>query len=521
MITYEMAKRYIDGTEFGHPVSVIPVSLSFDGKKYQKKPLVAWKAYQEKLATDKELHEWFDGNTTNAIGMVTGKISGFIVLDHDRYKEKDCQHDFYSPITVNTISGGEQLYYRWTEALVGAANQQDDFVDVRGDTQFVVLPGSEADGKKYEFARKVEAMFCKDFPQQYKVYCKKDEAKPHEENVSSVGETGLKKGYDGNRNETAASVAGTLIKKIDRSLWESIGWKSFQWWNKTHLFEDSSFKVSYPLFENELRTTWNSIISEELQKKTEQKTLIEFFTGNEIEDNYNEKMASYGEGLSTGFEALDRYFKFIPEQVYILSSPTGQGKTTLSLNMATRIASLGENVLFASLEQGVFVSPRIKTMIGGRIPETLSLLNTPGFLTADDIVESVNNFEHKPKIFFVDHLHYFKKTGKGATQDMDENIYEMASLAKRLQIPVVVIAHLRKMNDSDKEPTMDDLRDSSSLSQAPRVVMLLHRKPNEGQALSKSYLSDFGSLFIQKNQITGRTGIVSFTMKESGEFIFH
>ena len=124
----------------------------------------------------------------------------------------------------------------------------------------------------------------------------------------------------------------------------------------------------------------------------------------------------------------------------------------------------------------------------------------------------------KPKLVVIDHLHFIKKSGDKTTDAIDNMMAEVQNMAKRLEIPILVIAHVRKLN-ADRTPEMDDLRDSSSLSQIPSVVLLLHRKRNDEAFQNISYLSPYGALFIAKNRIQGRTGVISFSLEKTGNFI--
>ncbi len=70
---HRLAKSYRDAG-----ISVIPLRL--DGSKAPALP--SWQPYQERLATDDELHQWF--RYPAGIGMVAGAISGGLeVLDFD------------------------------------------------------------------------------------------------------------------------------------------------------------------------------------------------------------------------------------------------------------------------------------------------------------------------------------------------------------------------------------------------------------------------------------------------------
>jgi replicative DNA helicase len=241
------------------------------------------------------------------------------------------------------------------------------------------------------------------------------------------------------------------------------------------------------------------------------------YDGKESLEEYERLNERYGQGLKTGFALLDQYFTLIPQQLYLVSAPTHQGKTIFSLNIAGRVASTGKKVLFVSLEQGVFISQFVENIIG-EYPETLSILDSSDRLTIQDLLDLIVSHKERFDLIIIDHIHFFKKNGRGVTEDIDEIILEIQNLAKKLEVPIITIAHVRKLN-SDRPPDLDDLRDSSSLSQVPSVVMFLYRKKNE--KAEEGYLSDEGILMIPKNRIQGKTGMINFRLAENKRFVFN
>ncbi len=250
---------------------------------------------------------------------------------------------------------------------------------------------------------------------------------------------------------------------------------------------------------------------------TKKSPSIIVYKGTEALKRYKFLKTKYGQGITTGYENLDRYFTFLPQQLYLLSAPTHHGKSMYAMNMASRIATLGFKVLYVSLEQGVFVAQFVENIVEGEYPETLWILDTSEMLLVEELLASINALEDKPDLLIIDHIHFLKKKGKGATEDIDEIILKLQNMAKELEIPVLAISHLRKLN-ADKPPEMDDLRDSSSLSQVPSVVMFLYREKDK--EMTNGYLSNFGTLFIPKNRIQGKTGAETFIIKPGGKIEF-
>lgn len=500
MITYEQAKKYRD---FGW--SIIPVVLSKGDSKVEKKPGVQWKDYQTRQPTDEELHLWFDESKYNAVGLVTGKISGIVVVDIDM-RENPIEID--STMVSQTISGGKHYFFKWTEQLKNEVRFVPG-VDFRGDGGFVVIPESELVGVgKYSWLKASREL--PELPERIKALLIGTPNEPKQEIEVDL----FRPAEVGERDNRATQISGWLAKKLPEKDWE-FGFEILRMWD--------GYNPS-PLPDHQLLKCWNSVASRERRKKTDEQTgasICKLFRGKEALDEHARLMNQYGGGMSTGFEELDKMFKFIPQQLYLISAPTHIGKTTLALNICARVATMGKRVLFASLEQGTFIAPRITTILNGPYPPALDILTADDMVSVKGLVDYINQMPQTPELICIDHIHFIKKNGKGATADIDEIMIESQNLAKQLEVPVILIAHTRKLNEN-RPPTLDDLRDSSSLSQIPSVVILLHRKFADGDKAQKmgSYFDNEGMVLVAKNRIMGVTGARKFILRDGGEFDF-
>jgi len=484
-------------------------------KKGEKRPGVkTWTEYQKRRPTTDELNEWFKDPDVG-IGVITGKISGIVVVDEDSYKEGGSKLDLNTPLKTITGSGGRHLFFKYTEGL-GNKVDKEHAIDIRGDGGFIVLPPTKhPNGKFYKWdglpPETVDNLPALDesFAEQFiKVKGNSEALKMSDYlDISS-----------GSRNDSLHRVACSLLNKHDEE-------------EALQLLVAVNNSYDPPLPEHEMETVFKSARAfvdrspkEKPKNKDEgkpEREELELITFEEAEKEYARLMEKFGDGLTTGYGMLDEYFKFIPTQLYMLSAPTHQGKTTLALNMAGRIARAGHKVVFASLEQNVFVIPRLKSMFGSSEGlDNISLIAPDSMPNTDDFIKLFQKIE-LPELLIIDHLHYFERTGRGATEDMDSLIANLQLVAKKLELPVLVICHLRKLN-SDKPPTLDDLKDSSSLSQIPGVVMLLHRKYGEKEDSDggAGVLEPTGKLYINKNRVHGRTGVEEFELADNGEIVF-
>ena len=122
-------------------VNVIPVGSD-------KKPVVRWASFQEAHATPDNLRAWFGNGHDHNIGIVTGRISGLVVVDADgedgeRWAQ---EHLPETPLMVRTAKGLHR-YYKHPGVPVRnrvRLNTGDEriAVDIHGDHGSVLAPGS-------------------------------------------------------------------------------------------------------------------------------------------------------------------------------------------------------------------------------------------------------------------------------------------------------------------------------------------------------------------------------------------
>ena len=141
---YAAAAEYLS---FGW--SVIPLA--------GKQPAIkTWKEYQSRYSTREELTKWFGTGdlAKTGVGIVTGKISGLVVVDCDTPEDSAYwrSHFLMSPLTVKTGRGGEHIYYKAPEGAE-IRNRAGVFlrhIDVRGEGGYIVAPPSlHPSGKHY------------------------------------------------------------------------------------------------------------------------------------------------------------------------------------------------------------------------------------------------------------------------------------------------------------------------------------------------------------------------------------
>lgn len=134
--------------------SVLPV------RPRAKAPLVPWLEFQERRAHEEEIRAWFARWPDANVGVVTGVISGLVVIDVDPgHGGRDSLGELESeggslPETVEAITGGGgwHLYFAHPGGTVPNRAGVLPGIDVRGDGGSIVMPPSvHPSGRKYRW----------------------------------------------------------------------------------------------------------------------------------------------------------------------------------------------------------------------------------------------------------------------------------------------------------------------------------------------------------------------------------
>ncbi|WP_026487662.1 bifunctional DNA primase/polymerase [Caldanaerobius polysaccharolyticus] len=109
-----------------------------------KKPaLDTWKELQHRRVTEKEIHSWWGAHPELGVAIITGAISGIVVVDEDvkRGGAEALKNLSLPPtLTVVTPSGGRHYYYKHPGGYVPNQTNILPGVDIRGDGGYVVAP---------------------------------------------------------------------------------------------------------------------------------------------------------------------------------------------------------------------------------------------------------------------------------------------------------------------------------------------------------------------------------------------
>lgn len=134
-------------------MSIIPLAAAVNGDPSSgKRPLIPWKTFQSRRATQNEIGGWFTGTSHN-LGIVTGRISGIVAVDcDDEHAVEWCRRHLADTSMIARTGSGCHLFYTHPGPVIrNGAKLHGLNLDLRADGGYVVAPPSRHhSGKRYE-----------------------------------------------------------------------------------------------------------------------------------------------------------------------------------------------------------------------------------------------------------------------------------------------------------------------------------------------------------------------------------
>lgn len=242
-------------------------------------------------------------------------------------------------------------------------------------------------------------------------------------------------------------------------------------------------------------------------------------------------------GYPTGYQKLDATTGgLIPGDLIIIGGLPSMGKTALSVCMASSLIGNNKKVLFFSMEMSIGKILNRIFSIRAEVPLWLlkggkelkkeqwkKLQHTGGYLVDQPLIiddrPALSVWEiHKKaytehlrgsvEVIFIDYLQRMKhnshKSGNRA-YEVGETVVSLKSLAKELNIPIVLLAQLNReiRNRPNPEPRMSDLRESGDIENEADLILFPFRpselKKTDEKETKKNYESD-DKLIIGKHR---------------------
>ncbi len=227
-----------------------------------------------------------------------------------------------------------------------------------------------------------------------------------------------------------------------------------------------------------------------------------------IEAKYRQRDKNDVTGLDTGYKILNSLINgWQNGSIYILAARPSVGKTALALNFLWQVAYLTKKtvVLFSVEMNAEQIVERILSSVSSvssrkfrkgnvtdsdlialseaetRINTTKILIDDTSGIKVGDIRTKLSKLKSRdPNLGFVviDYLGLVRLNNPlpSNKDNIDEIMRTLKSIARDLDLPILVLSQLSRDNEKGKrQPMLSDLRDSGSIEQDADVVMLLHR----------------------------------------------
>lgn len=440
--------------------SIIPLGQEKD------EVLVKWKQYQTTRATLEEIAAWIQRWPEINLGVVTGAISGIVVVDI----ENGGSAKGYEP-TVIAKSGrdGRHLYYRHPgNRIIKNGIRVAELTDIRGDGGYVVLPPSVlSGGRSYKWIMSPDDTGFATMPA-----LPEGTAATAKVSATTVSEMIA----EGGRNDAATKEVGRILHTLMTRDWETYGWAGLREWNRTH--------CNPPLDETELRATYKSIASKEIVKRMD-------------EDETNAKVVP----AFNVFNLVDLYEEELPDTRWIVQDLVPLGGITAFTGESNSFKSfltiaLAGNVVNGEQFLGHFPTTQGRVLIVdeennrrdirkrfeelGVAPNPDILFVSQGGFRADvgASIEALRTIveEQKPLLIILDSLIDIHTRNENDASEMNSVFLALKHKLLTDESAIIVIHHHRKPQIGQGSRPGQSMRGSSGIYAAIDAHINVHRK---------------------------------------------
>lgn len=188
-------------------------------------------------------------------------------------------------------------------------------------------------------------------------------------------------------------------------------------------------------------------------------------------------------GVRTGYWVIDKMSSgIISTDLVVVSAQTSGRKTLFCNNMVARQLLLGYKVVFVSMEMSpASIALRLRDImqdsaVFNTVVRTDNLLVQKTRLLPYSAMKYVmqNAKTWGADIVYVDHLHYFDVDDENIAHQLGKMAKGMKQLAMDFEIPIVLIAQMRKVQEG-KRPSSEDILGSVQINQADDLCFILDR----------------------------------------------
>ena len=441
-----------------------------------------WTPYQEAMATEEEIRDWWRKWPDANIGIVTGSVSRIVVLDLDG---PNCaallrERAIVLPRTATVQTGkGFHLYFRCGDGSIGnsagiLSDGRGSQVDVRGEGGYVVAPPSvHPNGRTYLWTVPLEELA----PIPGDLVALLDErgsvvlsAPWHE--IASEGVS------EGTRNETLARVVGYWLRVTEGNVEASA--RAARLWNRQN---------TPPLPDDEVERTIKSIAERDAANRSKDLPRHKVFSGAELA----EALSHYTprKGIEVKVPGLAEIGGLVAGDLVVLAGRPGLGKSSLACQLTAECIRQDIPTFVISTEMskemwGLWtgaawrgVSAKSMTPLPPDVKAAFAKapigVCDSGTVSIDEI-KSLAEGRFGVRLVIIDHLTRIIGKGDNRALEVGSVARGLKSLAKDLGCTVLALCQLnREVERAARSPHLADLRDSGEIEQEADIVLFLHK----------------------------------------------
>ena len=289
-------------------------------------------------------------------------------------------------------------------------------------------------------------------------------------------------------------------------------WKKRELWVQLQL---ASQKVLDPM-ENLDEVVHNAMNSlGDVQSDTADNGIYSFDDSiDELIEIVNDNAQGKKKSLTTGFKLFDDYFLLRPTTLTIIAAFTGVGKSSLAMNIATKVAGEGKPTAYYSLEMGkselaaraisgkagisssVIVNCKLESFqlqqFDRAIGETKGLpiyIDERATISFDNTVRSIRTLVRTKgiKLAVIDYLQIYSQVGDNVESSLAYMARAAKNIAKECKIAVILLSQLSR---GKEHPDIKQLRGSGQIEESADNFVLIDR-PEVYPNSSIKYEGDF------------------------------
>lgn len=470
--------------------SVLPL------KPKSKEPLLNWKEFQQRKASETEVLAWYAQWPDANLGIVTGSVSGLAVVDLDGPEGLNSAQGLGLESSLVSLTGnGKQLWFSLPKEKKNISSLVENVgtianavrilpgVDLRGEGGYVVAPPSiHPNGKRYRFNRPVLSVEkLPPFPAHFFASSVETNQAPSDVKRNETGwiAKSLEEMKDGN-------IDNTLFKLCSRL--RNDGYSEA---DALAILQPHAERVGATRghLEDKIRNVWGryspAVRRESVGFQPTGALVLHSPSNQDSISEYSKRLSESGnfDTLKTGYARFDEVTKGLKKgEALTVAARTGVGKTNWIITPMREFCQKGRTVLLFSTEMSFDqIWDRYKqTLRHSREFESHKLYICDEFTPdIERIEEAIKNVQ--PDLFIFDHISHIGTDYHIISKFMSE----IKRLCRLFNIPAIVTAQLNRNADyvdqgQRVEPRLSMIQGSDQIGQMSAQVLLLNEKRING-----------------------------------------